>query len=446
MGLRLEHAGRSLGSFLEDSLSGSILGLGDEARAHLDRFRSFLHGFYVGEYGYWPPNLTHRQSAALSKSTYLSMYLDFRNLYEYLVDSGSSWSIQNNRPADGGVCVLQNVTAFDRKHKYGSLPHPLPLVPEMSSSHLNGHGPVKSISKLFGVGKRAKADRRIAALTALSAATNSDDTTVMESPLVREYLRFEKSWTMKEEEKVSSADARKVRWILIYAILQTLISVTRAPKEVRDIEGINYPLCCQIAGTPPWKIRSAAATSGLSRKPNFEALKQPVSIFDKEAVQTPNANDQVIEIKPDTADCFLPRSRPQTPPRPEACSLSFGRISVQSPQPVKAGLCEILIQGYGNDLAPSDFEGDGEGPTTPSSSSSSGRGSRESSGWSPTTSDDGFPAMDHYSLYGGGSAGSCYGEDEVVEKPSPLKTKRNYSMDSFMVGRNNPEIERYISS
>lgn len=444
MGLRLELAGRSLTSFLEDSLSGSTLGLGNEAQAHLDRFRSFLHGYYVGKYGYWPPTQSQQKSAALSKTTYLSMYIDFRKLYEYLVDSDSSWSIQNNRPADGGVCVLQNITAFDRKHKYGSLPHPLPLIPEMSSSDVNGNGPVQSISKLFGVGKRAKSERRIVALTALSAATNSDDISVMESPLVREYLRFEKSWTMKEEEKVTSADARKVRWILIYAILQTLISVTRAPKEVRDIEGINYPLCCQTAGAPPWKIRTTADTPGFSKKPSIMTLKQHCLDIATEPEMTPTALDAFTEIKPATAEYFPPPPRPQTPSRRDSGTVSFGHISVHSPQPVKTGMCEILIQGYNNGLAASDSEGDVEDPSSPSSSSGSNRGSRESSGWSATSSDDEWPTMDHYSLYGGGSASSCYGDDEV-EKPGPLRMTKKQSVDSFILGRNNPEVERYLS-
>ncbi|KAA6415334.1 MAG: hypothetical protein FRX48_00049 [Lasallia pustulata] len=439
MGLRLEHAGRSLTMFLEDSLSGCTLGLGNEAQAHLDRFRSFLNGYYVGKYGYWPPPQGQQKSTSLSKSTYLSMYLDFRNLYEYLVDTGSSWSIQNNRRADGGVCVLQNITAFDRKHKYGSLPHPLPLIPEMSLSDFNGYGPVQSISNLFGVGKRAKSERRVAALAALSAATNSDDISVMESPLVREYLRFEKSWTMKEEEKVSSADARKVRWILIYAILQTLISVTRAPKEVRDIEGINYPLCCQTAGTPPWRIRSAAATPGISKIPSMQTLKQPDLEVHAEPEMTPTALDAFTEINPVTADFLSLQTRPQTSSGHDAPIFSFGHISVHSPQPVKTRLCEILIQGYDNGLTTSDSEGEVE------DSSSSNRGSHDSSGWSATSSDDEWPSMDHYSLYGGGSAGSCYGDDEV-EKPTPLRMMKKYSIDSFMVGKHNPEIEMYISS
>ncbi|KAL9123241.1 MAG: hypothetical protein Q9187_000222, partial [Circinaria calcarea] len=46
MDIRLDHVGKSLGNFLEDDLSEAYLGLPDEARGHLERFRSFLHSFY----------------------------------------------------------------------------------------------------------------------------------------------------------------------------------------------------------------------------------------------------------------------------------------------------------------------------------------------------------------------------------------------------------------
>ncbi|KAL8696322.1 MAG: hypothetical protein Q9224_002855 [Gallowayella concinna] len=101
MDLRLEHAGRSLGNFLEDDLSGAHLGLPPAARVHLDRFRSFLHSFYVAKYGYWPTTRINSSSAAFPKSTFKSMYFEFRNLYGYLVDPKSSPELQSNRPADG---------------------------------------------------------------------------------------------------------------------------------------------------------------------------------------------------------------------------------------------------------------------------------------------------------------------------------------------------------
>lgn len=224
------------------------------------------------------------------------MYFEFRKLYEYLVDPRSSDSMQDNRPTDGGLCVLQNVITFDRRQGYVSLPHPLPLVPEVSESMSKQKSPRRL--KIFG-NRQAKYDRRLEACNALSAATNSSNlpVTEFECPLVREYLYFEKVWTMEGSETVTYAEARKVRWILIYAILQTLISVTQAPKEVRDTKGVTYPLCCQIAGTPwktGWKTPITKETS----------IQQPES-----SSKEKSSTEKSLEIKPDV-DCSQPSSTP----------------------------------------------------------------------------------------------------------------------------------------
>ncbi|KAL8714775.1 MAG: hypothetical protein Q9220_001288 [cf. Caloplaca sp. 1 TL-2023] len=332
MDLRIEHAGRSLGNFLEDDLSGAYLGLSSVARTHLDRFRCFLHSFYVAKYSYWPPTRLNRSSAAFPKATFKSMYFEFRNLYEYLVDSGSSTDMQSNRPADGGICVFQNITAFDKRRKYASLPHPLPLVPEMVSP--SGRQRSNTVRKIFKNSQAQKSERRAASLAALSAATNPSDIKVMECSLVREYLRFEKSWTLQEkDDSISCSDARKVRWILIYAVLQTLISVTRAPPEVRDTEGVSYPLCCQIAGTPPWdEDGKKAAAKKLTLKQKLIAMgeeemrkaaqkQQDLQTLQKPETQRPATSSSTtssriafttpfLELKPDHADLFIPKPSP----------------------------------------------------------------------------------------------------------------------------------------
>ena len=432
MDLRLDHAGKSLGNFLEDHVSGACLGLGNDAQVHLERFRSFLHSYYVGKYGYWPPPETKENSTALPKFTYRSMYFEFRRLYEYLVDPASTTSMQDNRLADGGICVLQNIQAFDKRRRYTSLPHPLPLVPDlpddMARQRSNG------ISKFFG-NRQAKLERRATALVALSAATNPCDLRVMECGLVREYLQFEKSWTLKEEETVSCADARKVRWILIYAILQTLISVTRAPREVRDTEGVSYPLCCQIAGTPPWAY--------VDNNPRNTAKAPPTEI--KKA-------KKIIELRPD-ADYTVSIPKPLSPKKVHRASslplslprkVSIGHdLTLNSPRPVKPGFCEILVQGYGNRMTNVEIDSVHSHPSTPSSGS---RGA-DSSGWSTSSSED---DMEHGSVSGGVSL-SCYGDDEVGFDLDPssedsLTPTKKVSVGSFHQDKSNPEIDRYVWS
>ena len=448
MDLRLERAGGSLGDFLEDDLSGTYLGLGKDAQLHLERFRSFLHTFYVGKHGYWPPTPLGRNCSALPKSVYRSMYFEFRNLYEYLVDPTSGIAIQDNKPVDGGICVYQNVLAYDRRHKYTPLPHPLPLVPKVPAQ-LNHR---KSFGRIFS-SKQTRLDRRVAASAALCAATNPTDEVVMGCELVREYLRFEKQWTMKEDTTVSCADARKVRWILVYAILQTLLSVTQAPQEVRDIEGVTYPLCCQIAGTPPWQTGEK-----LQKSKSLERSKR-TSL--RETILELGPDMDILSAKPSPL-VVVPKGA-RTASLPGKISIN-SNLNVKSPQPIKPSSWEMLQQGYG-EVSPIDYDNGSpvevprvspiehnnvsplsqhapSDPTTPSTSEA-GTGS---GGWSASSSED---DMDHASVNG---SDSNYGDDEDEERPQmsdkTLKvpnSKRN-SVGSFRPGSCNPEVDQYIRS
>lgn len=457
MDLRLERAGRSLYNFLEDDLSGAYLGLGKGAQLHLERFRSFLHTYHVAQHGYWPPPPPKHQSESFPQHVYQSMFLDFRNLYEYLVDSGSGVSMQNNKPVDGGICVFQNVMALDKRNKSASLPHPLPLVPKVPNALCSGN----AFSIIFG-SKQSKNDRRVHAAAALLDATNRSDEQVMNNGLVREYSRFEKSWTLTEDETVSCADARKVRWILIYTILQTLVSVTKVPVEVRNTEGVSYPLCCQAAGTPPWRVRKPDSARMLSREPS-----RPTSL-----------KEQIMEFGPDM-DIVSARPSPlqvdgkkQTAPPPRRVSFTK-KLSLRAPMPIRSKSIEILSQGYGEvsplenrsqkpftsgDVSPIEQTGTlsrsksislSEHLTNSPLTSEAGG----SSGWSANTSEDG---TDHTSA--DGSDASNYGDDEEddqkhtakkvtwLDPADRLPSATNYSQCSFRAMVSNPEVDHYVLS
>jgi len=465
MNIRLERAGRSLYNFLEDDLSGAHIGLGKGAQLHLERFRSFLHTYYVAQNGYWPPASTNYRTEAFPQAINQAMYFDFRNLYEYLGDKGSGISMQNNIPVDGGICVFQNVMNLDKRNKFVSLPHPLPLVPKVPLALSNGN----TISRLFG-NKQTKMDRRIHAAAALLEATNRSGAQVMDNGLVREYARFEKSWTMTEDATVFCTDARKVRWILVYAILQTLISVTRIPNEVRDTEGVSYPLCCQIAGTPPWPIRKPNTT----RVP-VAKCSRPTSLV-----------EQIMEVGPDM-DILSSRPSPSNPtsldhnhsPSPPRKVSLTQRLSLEAPKPLRTKSWEILSQGYG-DVSPlshknPNVKGSIEAEVSPieptrtpadknvtlpepqSNTSSPSTSEAGGSGrWSESYSEDG---MEHTSVNGSGSDASNYGDDEDDEryhstaKPLPLRlaskplhAPRGSSADSFRAKVSNPEVDQYILS
>ena len=447
MDVRLERAGLSLSSFLEDDLSGTHIGLGKEAHLHLERFRSFLHTFYINKHGYWPPIPVNSNTNSFPKQVYRSMYFEFRNLHDYLVDSTSGASMQDNRPVDGGICVYQNVIAFDKRHKYASLPHPLPLVPKLPAQ-LNNRMP---LAKIFG-NRNAKVERRVRAADALSAATNLTNHDVLNCGLVREYLRFEKAWTMCEDATVSCADARKVRWILVYAILQTLISVTRAPQEVRDTEGVSYSLCCQIGGTPPWQTGRVARKVKPTLQPLRTSLGEQLMALGPDMDHLSAKPSPLVVPAKDAKIAFLPR-------KVSVNNSSF----IKAPQPIKISSWEVLNQGsvdvspislnsetilrVGN-IIPVDHQNispisQHSEPTTPSTD-----GSTRSSGWSPNSSED---DMDHPSV---NESDSNYGDDEDDKSPRNSKlslkpaipTRRRPPKGGFRPGLGNPEVEQYLYS
>lgn len=280
MDLHLTRVVRALGSFLEDEMGTENLGLTKPARDHLDRFRSFLHNYYVDKLGYYPP----QDDGPWNKQLWTRMYKAFQALYEYLVDKESSNDPTSLRGLNGGICVAQNVQAFNERHGYTPLPHPLPLVPETTARRrtIDAQKPLRNlrISRSDSV-TELKPDAR----QAIERATNVDNHDILECVLVQEYQRFERQ---KLEEKLSIGEARKVRWLLIYGVLQMLISMTRAPQEVRDADTPSYPMCVLTVGCPPWSQSSRSKTQTV--EPDVEApLDAPKS---EEAADT-------ISIHPD---------------------------------------------------------------------------------------------------------------------------------------------------
>ena len=239
---------KSLGTFLEEDLGPENLGLSKPLRDHLDRFRSTLHCFYVHEInGYFPPDETD----PWGKKLWRGMYGDFQSLYVYLADTKSSGDHASNLGAQGGICVAQNLRAFDGRHDFAPLPYSLPLLPE-TKARVEQRSPVsrRSLGSLRMSRSGTMGPHRPTPGQALADATNRGDADVTRNRLVQEYMRFE---SLKMEEKTTIIEARKVRWLLVYSALQLLISITKAPAEVRDTTGPSYPLCVRNTACPTWE-------------------------------------------------------------------------------------------------------------------------------------------------------------------------------------------------
>ena len=368
MDVRLDHCGRRLASFLSDDFSEANLGLPSGARAHLDNFRSFLQSYYVAKLGYYPPESSAVGSAAFPKNIYGQMCSEFQKLYDFLVDSQFKYSDISPSAAQGGICVLQSVQSFDARHKYPSLLHPLPLLPEAEECSSTKQGLGKRLSWAPHKTDKMKPDSRLVTFSSLSKATNRRDQSLLDCSLVRAYRGFEKDCIFSpskadKSDKLSQTDARKVRWILIYSILQTLLSTTMVPEEVRDIQNVPYNLCVLTAGCPPWKeerpYETLLRTQTDQTREDFHA-----SLTKAAAASTETEPCTPPEIKPDI-DYFALTHRPQQPRENTGSSIETTPLSkkgtvkkalstlgnmpeLRHPRPQRNTYHEILVHGYGN--------------------------------------------------------------------------------------------------
>lgn len=323
MGLRLGRAGAMLGTFLEDDLSEANLGLSAGARAHLDRFRSFLFSFYTSKFGCYPPRSIDARSTIFEPKKYRIMRADFEALYDYLVDESFTTSQSSPFLAQGGICTLQSVHSFDLRHQFRSLDNPLPLLPKVVVQ------PTPKSKKFAWLPKpdKLRPDGRLIAHAALAKAANTTRVDLLDNDLVCAYRRFEEDSVFDSPkadrmEKVTQVDARKVRWILIYAAYQTLLSCTEAPPGVA-IDDAPYNLAISAENLPPWREELPIRTL-LRRQASLIMDLQPPSMSSS-GLTTPSnsATELSIEIKPDV-DYFALTHRDEQTPRQQMRFMTNG--------------------------------------------------------------------------------------------------------------------------
>jgi hypothetical protein len=443
MDMRLDNCGRRLGSFLSDDFDEAHLGVSPAARAHLDRFRTFLQSYYVAKLGYYPPASCDGESASFPKNIYGQMCQEFQKLYDYLVDAQFTPPDPLPISHQGGICVQQTVDAFNQRHKYTPLLHPLPLLPEADEKTFQK----PSFNKRFSFvtkGDKMKPDPRLVAFSSLSKATNRMDQSLFDCTLVRAYRGFEKDCVFSpskadKNDKLSQTDARKVRWILIYAILQTLLSATTPPAEVRDTQNVPYNICVLAAGCPPWKeerpLETLLRTQTDQTKEDFKASLAKAEYIDGSSPTElkPDidyrALTQKSQHKSDNSGSSLVSVMSRKSTVKKALSTLGNMPELKHPRPQRASYHEILVHGYGNgtntvsitaEPAPAESEQESR-----KLSSESGASSTEdlSSRWS-NTSGEAHDLDSPTSSLGGSRRGSDAGSEvskksikEFLDKP-----------------------------
>ncbi|EMT64240.1 hypothetical protein FOC4_g10010731 [Fusarium odoratissimum] len=396
---RMTRSSSMLRTFLDDELSEAHLSVAAGARAHLERFRSFLLSFYTTKLGYYPPT-ADSDNDLFDPAVLRIMREDFEALYDLLVDDQYTSSHTMPPTAHGGICTIQLVQSFDFEHGYDVLDHPLPLLPDA-----NGNNSRRM--SWFPGRVTLRSDRRVTAHTALISASNLMKPGVAQNDLVRAYRRFEEDSIMSpnkadKQEKVSLVDARKVRWILIYATYQVLRYATDTATDLEEdeINEAHYSLSALTDKLPPWDTPRDLDRI-LKRQTQYVTSGPTWSVQPDGAADAGEDSSGKIEIKPDIDYFALThRDRPQTqhdnrkmerrasmPSRPsrsnsftQALSRSstirrsmrmFNPPATTPPQsitpPTRPTYHEIVVHGYGNGTNDVNVDTDDTDNTTPES-------------------------------------------------------------------------------
>jgi hypothetical protein len=395
---RLERLSASIHQFFENELTSGTWGLYRAARDHLDRFRSFLHSYYIEQHGFWPPK--RFDDEVVQRNVCNSLYSDFKSLYHHLADEKSSHSdIESDLNNTGGVCVLQNIRSFDSRLHNDPLPTLLPRLPcETKVETTRNRNDRRESWNPFAQRKMEKKERNARRAQALIDSTNRD-WSLMSCLLVRRFSEFEASTAIDDLETVSLADGRKVRWLAVYAILQVLISAMQAPQKVRNTEGLSYPLCCRIPDTMPWgpskvddsatEIKPAIEPDATYSHTNLEPNRPILSRRNSVVPDSPERSDS------DSPGRSITRSASALRPASMIRRLSNkSDTSAKEPRKRQGSFTEIYVPGYGNGLNQVEISSSPVDDTVPRLSSSASV-SRESSNassnstWSKTTTDSG---------------------------------------------------------
>ncbi|KAL2444222.1 hypothetical protein ABEF95_015964 [Exophiala dermatitidis] len=366
MDLRLGRVHQSVADFFETEVTCSFLELPQPARDHLIKFRSFLRQSYVYKYGCWPPD--DLEDEALQQVIYSTIFSEFEILYQYLVDAGSSTGLgESDITQSGGICIHQVIQVFDMKHNYEPVAHPLPLLPKARQSSASQRQPLQRRMSWNPIQKR-KADkeaRKVQDKQALISATNRHSL-VTDCPLVHQFSDFEERTIDDDLEGLSLVEGRKVRWLLIYAILQTFHAISQPPQQVRNTANLTYSLCCQPPKRMPWQLAAIPNVRSI-RRTTSELIPDTSYSHTNILQSSPTGENTTARSKTvkarrrTTLPAHLPgsfvgsmTSKTATPTSPTSSVRKLMSLRphsfINEMPPKRAPFCEIFVEGYGNGL------------------------------------------------------------------------------------------------
>ncbi|KAF2022060.1 hypothetical protein BU24DRAFT_36724 [Aaosphaeria arxii CBS 175.79] len=231
-------------------------------------FRQFLLQYYGKVYGEWPPR--HGKASWLNRKIVRELQEDFGALYDYLVNRDVVWDSREERPGkkwemvdkksddfkadEPGLSLTDMFVTFDSKHGFLHIPHPYPLLPRDVPTM---KAPPQQKKSLFGSKKKNKTETTKDAKTHLQLSIIFSDATNINKKDIRfegctlldHFERFELAADL---QNTTPREARLGRWILLYATLQVLSTISVDVEGLRFTNGVPYFLCSDLRRCPEW--------------------------------------------------------------------------------------------------------------------------------------------------------------------------------------------------
>ncbi|KAK5637204.1 hypothetical protein RRF57_012916 [Xylaria bambusicola] len=264
--LRVQGAAERLADFEFPEAWGPAIRNGSIGKAAAGRLRQFFVNYYARVYGTWPPaesgaRTTDGEETWLTRPVAQMLQRDFGALYDYLVNRDIVWDESETRSSRKWMMVSESgnksfdadsedlpltdlLIEFDNRMRFPHIPHPYPLVPDSippSTSATPGNSRDRS---------RKEKHNQLAYTEATNIYSLGSEFT--RSDLIEGFVKFEKT------DQIGAVDpycARRGRWVVVYAALQVLASVSVDSPNARYKDGVSYHLSPQLGGTrtPPWK-------------------------------------------------------------------------------------------------------------------------------------------------------------------------------------------------
>jgi len=238
-------------------------------RRAYERFRAWVVQYYTAIFRVrsWPP-------AHFSRGMILMLQNDFQALYELLVDETPDRTDSYRR------LLSQVLTDFDGPG--GGLAPALPRLPSLPPEG----SPLRDR-------RHSREAISVVLLDSYNVGAGGNNR------FVEAFKEFERGYgTGKIVTK--SIEAREGRWCLVYAVLSTLRGVVVEWEGLRYRWGVEYWLCAELRGVPPWLYRrgSGERTFGLESRADSALTMQTTTTMaaeEEDGDRTPTNRRSVFD-------------------------------------------------------------------------------------------------------------------------------------------------------